>query len=175
MFYTGRGDAGFTKVIGSPALPKCDLRLEALGALDEAQSYLGLVRSLLSHTSFAEPILRVQQNLRLLMTECATASRGDPLITNEHTARLEEDMALWEGISAGFKGLTVPGETLAGAHIHIARTIIRRSERQVVALLQAGVYVNPEVLTYLNRLSSWAYMLAAAAEASGNANCTFAA
>jgi cob(I)alamin adenosyltransferase len=175
MFISGRGDAGFTSVIGGPALPKCDARLEALGALDEAQSYLGLARSLLSHTSFAEPILRVQQDLRLLMTECATASRGDPLITDDHTARLEKDMALWEKSVGGFRGLSISGDSIAGAHIHLARTVIRRAERRVVALLQAGEHMNPSMLAYMNRLSSWAYMLAKAAEASGNNNCTVAA
>ena len=175
MFFSGRGDAGFTNVIGGPSLLKCDARLEALGALDEAQSYLGLARSLLSLTSFAEPILRVQQELSLLMTECATASRGDPLITDEHTHQLEKDIALWEESAGGFRGLSVSGDTVAGAHIHLARTVVRRAERRVVALLHAGGHVNPSMLAYLNRLSSWAYMLAAAAEASGNNNCTFAA
>ena len=163
MFFTGRGDLGITSVIGGPALPKCNVRLEALGALDEAQSYLGLARSLLLHTSFAEPILRVQHDLTLLMTECAMASRGDPLITDKHTARLEKDMALWKESAGGFRGFTVSGDTIAGAHIHFARTVIRRAERRVVALLQSGGQVSPEMLAYLNRLSSWAYMLAAAA------------
>lgn len=164
MLFTGHGDAGYTNVIGGPALPKCDVRLEALGALDEAQAHLGLVRALLADTPWAEPIKRVQTDLQLLMAECAITTSPQKngcsrYLTEDHLLRLEVDLASWDGSTGGFHEFRVPGSTLLDAHLHVARTAIRRAERRVVALQHDGGMDNPLVLTYLNRLSSWVYGL----------------
>lgn len=177
MLFTGQGDAGYTSVIGGASLLKCDVRLEALGALDEAQAHLGLARALASSPT-ADSLKRVQSDLRLLMADCATVHSGDTAIgdvsrppsaprsylTEQHVMRLEDELASWEKSLGGFHQLTIPGDTLLGAHLHVARTAIRRAERQAVALDQTGGIDSPTALAYLNRLSSWVYALATIAE-----------
>ncbi len=172
MLYTRNGDSGYTKVIGGQSLLKCDVRLDAIGALDETQAHLGLARALLTGTPWAKPIRRVQVDLRFLMAECATIPTENPssaYITGEHVSLLEAEIADWESIAGGFNGLTTPGNTVPGANLNIARTVSRRAERHVVALAQSGGVTNPSILAYLNRLSSWIYALATIVEGSPNA------
>lgn len=163
MLFTKHGDAGYTSVIGGSSLLKCDVRLEALGALDEAQAHLGLARAMLAQTEWAESIRQVQADLRLLMTECAIVPHNDfsgHYLTQQHVDRLESDISSWEETIGDWTGFITPGDTVPGARLHLARTVIRRAERQVVALCQEGGMVNPWILSYLNRLSSWVYALA---------------
>jgi len=162
MLFTGHGDAGYTHVIGGPLLPKCDTRLEALGVLDEAQAQLGVARALLASTPWAADIQRIQNDLRLVMADIAIISSpqgGCQYLTDEHLTVLESDLARWENHHGGFLGFSTPGNSLPEAHLHLARTIIRRAERTVVALFHGDGSVNPLVLRYLNRLSSWVYAL----------------
>lgn len=169
MLFTGHGDAGYTSIIGGPSLLKCDARLEAIGALDEAQAHLGLIRAMLAGSPWTESIRFVQADLQLLMAECATAptARGDaadPFITEDHVRRLEGELAAWDDCVGGFRGLVTPGDSILDAQLHLARTAIRRAERKVVALHQDGGIANPIILTYLNRLSSWVYGLTMTAD-----------
>lgn len=162
MLYTGHGDAGYTSVLGGPALLKCHDRLEALGTIDEAQAQLGLARALLPG-QWGARLLRVQNDLRLLMADVALAPGCDcatGFLGADQLAALESDLTAWEDCTGGFHGFTTPGDSLPTAHLHLARTVIRRAERQVVSLAQTGEIGNPLLLTYLNRLSSWVYALA---------------
>ncbi len=162
MLYTGHGDAGYTHVIGGPALLKCDTRLEALGALDEAQAQLGLARALLASAPWMPSLKRVQNELRLLMAEIATLphhTAGSVYLTTDHLLGLESDLCAWDTQTGGFHGFIIPGDSVPGAHLHLARTVIRRAERKIVALAREDGGVNPLLLVYLNRLSSWVYAL----------------
>jgi len=168
MLYTGHGDAGYTRVIGGPTLPKCDARVEAIGALDEAQAHLGLARALLAGTPWVAPIGRVQNALRLVMADIATVAESDhaiPYLTTAHLQALEDDLTGWDSRTGGFGGFVVPGDSVPGAHLHLARTVIRRAERKIVALSQSGHPVHQLTLSYLNRLSSWVYALCLLVEA----------
>lgn len=161
MLYTGHGDAGYTSVIGGPRLLKCDTRLDVLGALDEAQAHLGVARALLASTPWGHDLRRVQDDLRLLMADCATVGVADEHhLTPDRLTRLEDDLRQWDAQGAGFHGLTAPGASPAEAHLHLARTVIRRAERHLVALATTSGRPYALALRYLNRLSSWAYALA---------------
>jgi len=165
MLYTGHGDLGYTDVIGGPSLLKCDARLEAVGALDEAQAHLGLVRAMLAETPWAESVRLVQADLALLTAECATTPTDDSTryISETHVTRLECELLSWESAAADAPspgGFVTPGDSVLDAQLHLARTAIRRAERRAVALHQGGGIENPVLLTYLNRLSSWVYGLA---------------
>ncbi len=163
MRYTGTGDSGYTNVIGGPKISKCDIRLETLGTLDETQAQLGVARAMLGETPFADCLLRVQQDLHLLMAECATVAgtgASATYLTPEHLARMEDELSQWQTLSSGFAGFTMPGETIPGAQLHVARTVARRAERCVAALYQGQEAEHPLLLCYINRLSSWLYTLA---------------
>ncbi len=160
MLYTGHGDSGYTQVIGGPRLLKCDLRLEALGALDEAQAHLGLSRALLADSPWNTPLRRAQDELRLAMAEVAMPGSGCACyLADDHLAALEADLNHWEARTCGFIGFTIPGASVPEAHLHLARTVIRRAERAVVALCHEETPVPPLLISYLNRLSSWIYAL----------------
>jgi cob(I)alamin adenosyltransferase len=161
MLYTGHGDGGYSRLAGGAARPKSDRRFEAIGTLDEAQATLGLARALLADTPWPAHIARVQDDLRLVMAELATPRDAAAVYLQErHLAGLEAALTHWEDATGGFAGFLAPGASVAGAYLHVARTVIRRAERQAVALQQAGEPLPPLVLTYLNRLSSWIYALA---------------
>ncbi len=159
MLYTGHGDAGTTTLIGSARLPKCDLRLELLGALDEAQAHLGLVRALLPHTPWAHALNRTQQALSTLMTAIALGTAAS-MLPDAALTELERDLADWESAGPPLTGFVTPGTTIAGAHLHVARTVIRRAERHLVALHLSDHAIPRSALPYLNRLSSWVFALA---------------
>jgi len=172
MYYTGHGDLGFTTVIGGVALPKCDPRLETLGALDEVHAHLGLVRALLPCAASAAAILHTQHLLYRIMSEIATVmneASSACYVTEADVRQLEDDLAAWEQQTGGWTHLTTPGDSIAGAHLHIARTIARRAERHAVALKLTGAFVAPLTLILLNRLSSWLFGFAQLVETASTA------
>jgi len=163
-----RGDAGLTDLIDARDLPKHDLRFEVLGTLDEASSALGVARASDVRPETRELLLAIQRDLCWMMSELATVS-GDHLveshITPERLAVLEKayhDFTTAHPLTAAF---TVPGDSLAGALLHMARAVIRRAERRVTQLNQESPLVNPHIIPYLNRLSTLIYAMAHAEEA----------
>lgn len=163
ILYTRHGDEGYTSLLGKERVPKYDLRPEAYGTVDEASSFMGLVRA---HPAASERtkqlILEAQRDLWLLMGELATA----PGV--ELPKRLASDRITWleleaDRLSEDFPPLTqfvVPGDTQIGAYLDVARTIIRRAERIVARLMHQDDLENVEIIRYLNRLSSLLFALA---------------
>lgn len=167
---TRTGDTGYTGLIGKERVPKWDPRPDTFGTVDEATSALGLARALSQQPRVKEIILRLQRELYVLMAELATSpeeqgKRPGMVITAEHVAGLEalsEELKREVAIGHVF---VVPGETVAGAALDLARTVIRRAERMTARLLHDGVVVNGELLRYLNRLSDVVFVLARYEEA----------
>ncbi|HLE29130.1 MAG TPA: cob(I)yrinic acid a,c-diamide adenosyltransferase [Anaerolineales bacterium] len=163
-----RGDTGLTDLIDARDLPKHDLRFEVLGTLDEASSALGVVRASDVRPETRALILEIQRDLCWMMSELAAVSgdqRADTHITPERLAALERAyhaLTSAHPLSAAF---TVPGDSLAGALLHLARAIIRRAERHATRLHDASPLPNPNIIPYLNRLSTLIYALARAEEA----------
>ncbi|MER3421715.1 MAG: ATP:cob(I)alamin adenosyltransferase, partial [Chloroflexota bacterium] len=151
---TRTGDQGYTGLIGKERVPKWDPRPDTYGTVDEATSALGLARALARQPRVKDTILRLQRELYVLMAELATSpeeqgKHAHMVITAEHVAGLE---ALTEALKAEVAiGLSfiVPGETVAGAALDLARAIVRRAERLTAKLLHDGVVANPELLRYL--------------------------
>ena len=134
-FFTRSGDEGYTSILGKGKVPKYDIRLEALGSLDEANAALGVARHHCQDPKSKELIIHIQHQLYILMGEIAA--------TPENAARfkgISSDQVSWleehtNNLSqtAKFPGeFIVPGDTLAGAALDVARTIVRRSERRVL-------------------------------------------
>jgi len=161
---TGTGDTGYTGLLGEQRVPKYDPRPDTFGTVDEATSALGLARAASTDPKVKDIIYQVQQELYLLMGELATPPENYEKMglhmTIEHVQRLEQvEGSLKQEVEIPNKFI-IPGDSLDGAALDLARTIIRRAERMAVKLLHDGVIQNGEVVRYLNRLSDLIFILA---------------
>jgi cob(I)alamin adenosyltransferase len=161
---TGTGDTGYTGLLGEQRVAKYDPRPDTFGTVDEATSALGLARAMAQEQNVKDIIYRIQQELYLLMGELATPPENYEKMglrmTTEHVQRLEQvEEELKRAVEIPNKFI-IPGDTLTGAALDLARTIIRRAERMAVKLLHDGVIQNTEVIRYLNRLSDLVFILA---------------
>jgi cob(I)alamin adenosyltransferase len=180
---TGRGDDGSTGLLfGGERVGKDDLRVEAYGTIDEAVAALGLARAQLDVKeqdgavnavleSLAGLILRFQRELFVAASELATnPDAWDRLVDGQ--TRVSAEMV--EGVEAVLREsetrmvmpreFVVPGETPTSAALEVARTVLRRAERRIVALERAGLVPGDHVLAYVNRLADLLWVLARAAE-----------
>jgi cob(I)alamin adenosyltransferase len=164
QFYTGRGDDGYTGLLGKERVPKYDPRPEAYGTVDEVQAVLGLVRASGCTPRCSEILLAIQRDLYALMAELAAAGdAGSPFsgsITAAHVDQLETWIAEMEAQVEMPKEFVVPGDSRPGAALHVARTVTRRAERGAVHLYHQQLLGNELVVRYLNRLSSLLFVLA---------------
>lgn len=161
-FYSGNGDDGKTGILGEGRVEKFDARIEALGTLDELTAALGVARSLLSDTRDYEIILSIQRRLYELMAEVAASEDNAEkfrTITQDSIRDLENTIDRYSMDVESPKGFIIPGETQSSAAVSLARAITRRAERRVVELYAAGIVKNPSLLGYLNRLSSFLFVL----------------
>jgi cob(I)alamin adenosyltransferase len=161
---TGTGDTGYTGLLGAQRVPKYDPRPETFGTVDEATSALGLARAVARDQKVKDIIYRVQQELYLLMGELATPpehyEQMGLRMTIEHVQHLElVEAELQREVEIPNKFI-IPGDTLDGAALDLARTIVRRAERMAAKLLHDGIIQNAEVVRYLNRLSDLIFILA---------------
>ncbi len=163
VFYTRAGDDGNTTIYGqTERIPKHHPRPAAYGAIDEAQAALGLIRAGNSRPRTKEIIVRMERDLYLMMGELAVAD--DVTLPARPIGRrdvdwLEETTAALGETTGGFTDFVLPGDTLPGAQLHLARTVVRRAERSVAFLQTEGLLKNKFILQYLNRLSSVLYVL----------------
>jgi cob(I)alamin adenosyltransferase len=155
--YTRRGDAGETSLAGGQRLPKNDLRIEAYGAVDELNSFIGLARESARELPELHGILgRVQHELFNLGSLLATMPEDlhpkQARITAADSEQLEREIdRMNEGLPP-LRSFVLPGGTRLNAELHICRTVCRRAERVMVAL-DAQSPVDAAGLKYLNRLS----------------------
>ncbi len=164
--YTRTGDEGLTALVGGERVKKSTLRVAAYGTVDEANSALGLARSLLpGELAELDPLLdRLQRALFDLGSDLATLknSPAERHITRMHpedVAGLEAEIDRLEAELPPLKLFILPGGHPAAAALHLARTAVRRAEREAVALAEHE-WVNAEALRYLNRLSDLLFVLA---------------
>ena len=176
--YTRKGDTGTTGLLfGGDRVSKADLRTDAYGTTDEAVSALGLARSSIgsqtdrTEVRLAQLILRLQRELFVVGAELATrADRRDRLtdgvsrVTAEMVSALEGEIDELELLVEQPKEFVVPGETLTGAALDLARTTVRRAERRCVALADTGGLPDSQVVPYLNRLADLLFVMARAAD-----------
>ena len=164
--YTRGGDGGETSLGDGSRVSKLDCRIGAFGTVDELNSALGVVLAGEVPESLREPLILVQNELfdvgadlsvpwgvtDRLRVEQAMIDRLEQLC-DEHNAELPE-----------LRSFVLPGGTEAAARLHVARTVCRRAEREVL-LGSDEVELNPLVLVYLNRLSDLLFILARSANA----------
>jgi len=165
---TKTGDLGLTGLMYNRRVPKSHPQVVAYGAVDELNAALGLARATATAERVRTKLLAIQKNLVLLMGELATLPEDLPryrtdgyaVVTAEMTAGLEEWIQEIEARKIAPKGWAMPGGTLPGAALDMARTVCRRAEREVCALSQASNSQNPETIVFLNRLSDLLWLVA---------------
>ncbi len=178
--YTRTGDDGTTGLADGSRRPKDDQRLVAIGSVDEANAALGVVRL----NSAGDPALdallvRIQNELFDLGADLATPSdevSWTPLRIKAHQVMaLEAALDAFNAPIAPLTSFILPAGSALSAHLHLARTVARRAERDAVALARIdGEAVNLEALKYLNRLSDLLFVLARHANDQGRADVLWA-
>ena len=167
--YTKTGDGGETHLGDMSRVPKTDARIEAYGTVDELNAQLGLALAAgglpASYDAWARRIQNdlfdVGADLAVPLDAGPTKRTGDRLrVRPEQTAWLEQRCDEVNAELEPLKSFLLPGGTLAGAHLHVCRTVCRRAERRVIA---CGDAVSPETVRYLNRLSDLLFILSRAA------------
>ncbi|MCA0971798.1 cob(I)yrinic acid a,c-diamide adenosyltransferase [Halobacillus litoralis] len=164
--YTRSGDKGETSLIYGQRVPKDDLRVEAYGTCDEANSAIGLALSHLKHeewegkAAFMEDMQKIQTVLFHVGAELATPKGKDVMweLKKSHIDDMEKAIDSWDQELPPLKNFILPSGHETSAGLHLARTVVRRAERSAVGLGdQVG---NPMVVTYLNRLSDLLFVAA---------------
>ena len=161
-FYTRTGDDGLTGRLGEGRVPKDHPTTQAVGALDEATAALGVARSFCQEQMSAEILLDIQRDLYHLMAEVSATTENAPrfrVIDDKRVQWLEVQIDIFTKSIEMPKEFIMPGDSSSGAFLALARTIVRRAERHVAGLLLNGLVENPELLRYLNRLSSLCFVM----------------
>jgi len=168
--YTQTGDEGDTHVAGGGRVPKDSARIRALGAVDELNSATGVVREELNQlgeeaaslkTELEPLLLRIQHKLfdlgAYLAHPSGRAPEKAPALNVGDVRILEEEMDRWKSELPPLDGFVLPGGGRLGALLHLARSICRRAEREVIGLGRAEPVAKP-VIPFLNRLSDWFFL-----------------
>jgi cob(I)alamin adenosyltransferase len=158
--YTKTGDGGETSLVGGKRVSKASLRVDTYGDVDELNSFIGLARANLKDSEIDSVLGVIQNDLFTLGGDLASpADIQVPRITDEFIAMLEEFSDKFLTELEPLKEFILPGGCEAGAALHLARTVARRSERKVVAL-STEEEMNSLPIIYLNRLSDLLFILA---------------
>jgi len=164
--YTKTGDDGTTGLLYGGRVPKDDAATEAYGTTDEAVAALGLARAA-ADAELAEEILALQRDLFVVGADLATNPRervklqpGVSLVHAGMTERLERRIDALVAERSLPNVFVVPGANAASAALDLARSVVRRAERAVIAVEREDREVNPDVRRYLNRLSDLLFVLA---------------
>ncbi|HEX2942774.1 MAG TPA: cob(I)yrinic acid a,c-diamide adenosyltransferase [Rhodopila sp.] len=155
---TKGGDKGETSLGDGSRVPKTDPRIEAIGAVDETNASIGLLRTQTTDRPTEDAMLaRIQNDLFDLGADLCTPGASARLtISTSATARLEAEVAAMNADLPPLSSFILPGGTQAAALAHMARVTARRAERAVLAVADT----RPEVRRYLNRLSDHLFVLA---------------
>jgi cob(I)alamin adenosyltransferase len=162
--YTRTGDDGKTSLGDGTRLPKFHIRVTAYGSVDEANSALGLATLHVSDPDVGKLLGHIQNDLfdigaDLCRPEGKSAVARSLRVTEEQVVWLENRIDHYNAALAPLDSFVLPGGSQASAHLHHARTVTRRAERDIVRLASEEP-VNPAVIRYVNRLSDLLFVLA---------------
>lgn len=160
--YTKSGDKGETGMMSGSRISKNSLLAHAIGDLDEFNSSLAMLRSLKPPAEI-EVMLRQSQDdiyvIAAILADPEKKSNRTPKLDPSRTAALEKQIDAWENVLPHLKNFILPGGSSFAARVHLARTICRRAERNIIALHERSI-LPPEILQYMNRLSDFLFTLA---------------
>jgi cob(I)alamin adenosyltransferase len=168
--YTKTGDKGKTSLFGGTRVPKYELRIEAYGTVDELNSYIGLLRDQKIEEHTSNSLLKIQHELFTIGSMLATPTAKKtlksgkerlniPKISLEQILFLEQEIDRMEKELTPMTHFILPGGHQTVSFCHIARCVCRRAERLAVQLHEKEP-INEHILSYLNRLSDYLFVLA---------------
>ncbi|MBP1876517.1 cob(I)alamin adenosyltransferase [Ensifer adhaerens] len=176
--YTRTGDNGTTGLVAGPRRLKSDLRVDAYGAVDETNAFVGAARQYTADVPDLDAtLMRIQNDLFDLGADLATPDTGEkpeyePLrIVASQVDWLESEIDRLNADLEPLRSFVLPAGSAASAALHVARTVARRAERQMVALAQIETeIVSREAIAYINRLSDFLFVAARWANDKGQAD-----
>ncbi len=162
--YTRTGDEGKTSLGDGARLPKCHPRVAAYGSIDEANSAIGVAMLHVENEEALSVLQHIQNDLfdvgaDLCRPNRAGATSSTLRITDEQVTWLERQIDHFNDELEPLTSFVLPGGSASSAYLHLARTISRRGEREIVQL-SADESVSPAALRYVNRLSDLLFVLA---------------
>lgn len=170
--YTKFGDSGETALYGGTRLRKDAPQFEAIGTVDELNAYMGYAQTLIDDSDLSELLSRIQNHLFAVGADLATPTThtksSEMRISENFTAEMEIAIDTLSAELPPLKNFILPGGCAAGAILHIARVVCRRSERCVVRLARE-TDINTEILRSLNRLSDLLFVIARTVNCRANA------
>lgn len=157
--YTKKGDKGFTSLFNGKKVAKDNLRIKALGEVDEVNSLIGLVNSFLKDKKIKQELIKIQQDLFLAGGYLAGSLKTEIKILKKRTEELELLIDSLAKQTPELKNFILPGGTNSASLLHFSRTVCRRAERNIVSLSKKEKIDNV-VVVYLNRLSDTFFTMA---------------
>ncbi len=161
--YTKKGDKGETSLLGGTRVPKFHDRIEAYGTVDELNSFIGLIRDKEIDEQSRQALIVIQNNLfvaeAILAAETEEARETLPSLTDDDVSFLENEIDRMNDDLPELTSFVLPGGHETVSLCHVARTICRRAERIAIRLAE-NYNVEQIVITYLNRLSDYFFVLA---------------
>lgn len=168
--YTKKGDKGITSLFGGKKVPKYHIRVEAYGTIDELNAYIGLLHDQSIDEATKDSLLKIQHELFVIGSSLATPPESEKLksgkerlqidkINTKQISFLEHEIDKMNESLSTMTHFILPGGHTIVSYCHIARNICRRAERRTVALSEES-HVDKTILSYLNRLSDYLFVLA---------------
>jgi cob(I)alamin adenosyltransferase len=163
--YTKTGDLGKTSLIGGTKVPKSHLRIESYGTIDELNAYIGLVGDIITDKNSIATLKEIQDRLFTIGSSLACDPDKEPRmkipdLKETDIVFLETEIDKMNEALPPMKFFILPGGNTAISNTHIARCICRRAERICVNMIENGLFVDPIVIKYLNRLSDYLFVQA---------------
>lgn len=162
--YTRGGDKGETGLFGGNRTPKDDIRVEAYGTMDEANSAIGLAYALSEDKDIREILHHIQKRIFVLGAELASDEKGKAMLSDRIEQNdidfMEAKLDYYLSVIGKQKEFIIPGKNPVSAALHFARTVVRRGERKIVEYAHKDPEVRPEMMKFVNRLSDLLFVLA---------------
>lgn len=161
-FYTSQGDQGKTDQLGKKRISKSHIRIQTVGSLDEASAALGFARAHVPDPAIDQLVRTIQTDLYRIMSIVVLEepdSVNIPKFDPDRVSWLESEINHYGSQTETPKDFILPGENLPSGAFGLARTVIRRAERDLVALDEEGLLFSGTALSYLNRLSSLIFVI----------------
>lgn len=163
--YTKTGDRGTTSLVGGERISKSCDRIESYGTIDELNSYIGLLATYCTDEMDKNMLQSIQNKLFVvggyLATDTSkTAVRQSLILSSETVKAVEAEIDRIDQLLPPLRVFILPGGSRAAALCNVCRTVCRRAERCIIRLMETGAKIDENVLSYVNRLSDYFFLLA---------------